>query len=116
MMPYPKKLTRVTLIYEMYFNFIGKLRDGTEEKSRYNPRQHKIMSMAVDSVTFHTANIADLGLPTSCSIHAPYQVKQRSSAGPAWMTATLSTCVITSRKKKSAPSRKVKYQISEVIS
>ena len=58
------------------------------------------MSMAVDSVTFHRADIADLIFPTSCNIHTPYQVKQRSSAGPAWMTATLSTYVITSCQRK----------------
>jgi predicted HAD superfamily Cof-like phosphohydrolase len=93
MMPCPKKkkLTRVTLISEIYFEFIGKLSDGTEENSKYNPRQHKIMSKAADNVTFHRADIADLILPASCNIHTPYQVTQRSSAGPAWMTVTLST-------------------------
>jgi len=56
--------------------------------------------MAVNSVTFHRADITDLILPAFCNIPTPYQVTQRSSAGPAWMTVTLSTYVITSCKKK----------------
>jgi hypothetical protein len=76
-----------------------KLLDGTEENTECNPKKNKITSIVADNVTFHTANIADLILSTSCNIHASYLVKQRSEIRPGWMTLTFSTYLITSCKK-----------------
>jgi hypothetical protein len=37
-----------------------KVTDGSEENSKYNPKEHKIMSKAVDSVSFHSADVTGL--------------------------------------------------------